>query len=73
MADTMLSKDEPGAPETFDAWLALGVDKGWISKIRCGVHEGVPMTEDEYEEDEPDCYSVVRVYGEEGPPEGIES
>jgi len=47
---------------TVDEWLKIGWDNGWCSPPVCGIHDGIPMSYDEEEEDEP-CVTVVRVYG----------
>lgn len=46
---------------TFDEWLKFGFDNGWCSPSVCGTHDGVPMTADESEDEEP-CVHIVRLY-----------
>lgn len=55
---------------SFEDWFAEGVDKGWISKAVCATHQGPPLTEKEFEDDEP-CVTIVRLYGPEGPPADV--
>jgi len=42
-------------------WLMFGYDQGWCSPPVCATHDGVPMSEDEYEMGEP-CVHVLRLY-----------
>ena len=45
----------------FEKWLKRGYDKGWVGPPVCASHDGVPMTEAEYEDDEP-CVHIIRLY-----------
>ena len=48
----------------FNDWLKIGRDNDWISEIVCNTHDGVPMSEaewDEFEEGDP-CISIIRLY-----------
>lgn len=55
---------------SFEEWLSLGIEKGWMSEMTCYTHDGTPMTEEESEDDEP-CIAIARMYGPEGPPEDV--
>ena len=35
----------------FDDWLALGLEKGWITKPFCNTHEGYQFLTDEQEKE----------------------
>lgn len=51
--------------EDFWAWLAVGVEKGWVAEGVCQTHNVVPMTEEEvadFEEGGDPCIPVVRVW-----------
>jgi hypothetical protein len=55
--------------EDFTDWLAIGLDKGWISDVSCFCHDQVPMTSEEemdWEESGEVCIPVVRLWGPEG-------
>ena len=54
---------------TFDEWLDFGIEKGFCSKPVCGMHDGLPMSEEEeqaLEEGSDPCVVMVRL----SPPEG---
>jgi len=49
---------------TFDEWVKLGVEKGWVGPILCSTHDGIPLTEDEdndFDEGDP-CIWIMRAY-----------
>jgi hypothetical protein len=49
---------------TFDEWLKLGYDNGWVGPDVCETHDGVPMSaseEKEFEDGDP-CIHIVRLY-----------
>lgn len=49
---------------TFEKWLALGIEKGWCSREYCETHDGVPMTEyeaDQFDEGYDPCLHIVRL------------
>ena len=50
--------------DDFNAWLELGIDKGWVSKPFCYTHDGDPyMTEEEekeWEEGGDPCSHVIK-------------
>lgn len=53
----------------FEAWLAQGQERGWISEGFCETHDMVPMTEDEISvvEDGGDpCIPALRVWAIDG-------
>ncbi len=52
--------------DQFRAWLADGIRRKWISEARCETHEGVVLSDAEYnliEDGEDICINVVRIYG----------
>lgn len=46
---------------TLAEWLAAGLEAGWCGPGVCAIHDGVPMTAGEEDEDEP-CVFIVRLY-----------
>jgi hypothetical protein len=45
----------------FDDWMSYGIKKGWCGPPVCYTHDGLPLSEEEYDlEDE--CLHVVRMY-----------
>lgn len=46
---------------TFEQWLSAGVTAGWCGPGVCAIHDGVPMSADEEDLDEP-CVFIVRLY-----------
>lgn len=49
-------------------WLNLGIENEWISMPVCDTHDGLPMSEAEYDQfDEgfDPCIPVVRLWGHE--------
>lgn len=54
--------------EGFKRWLAEGVERGYCSMVACSTHEGLPMTAEEQEEDDP-CIFAVRVFPDGKPEE----
>lgn len=44
-----------GTEPDFSAWLAVGIDQGWVTPPFCVAHDGVPYTEEELREDEDMC------------------
>jgi hypothetical protein len=36
----------------FDAWMEIGLEKGWCGPPVCYVHDGLPMSEEEWIEEE---------------------
>ena len=50
---------------TFNAWIALGIEKGWCGPPVCYTHDGLPMSgqEDEgFAEGQDPCMHIVRMY-----------
>lgn len=45
----------------MNEWLRMGWANGWCSGPVCPTHDGVPLSESEFEDDEP-CLSVVRLF-----------
>ena len=49
---------------SFDEWLAVGRENGWVSLPVCSTHESLPLTDleqEEFEEGDP-CVHVLRLY-----------
>ena len=47
------------------AWLAYGQERGWCSPAVCSTHDGLPTTDEEFEEFEDGydpCIYGVRLY-----------
>ena len=57
---------------SFDEWLQIGYDAGYCGPPCCATHDGVPMSEDEYADDEP-CVHVLRLYEDGGVKAAVES
>lgn len=49
---------------TLLEWLEEGWNKGWATGPVCLIHDGAPMTDDEWSEDDA-CITVVRVLEDE--------
>lgn len=53
----------------FDTWLALGMELGFCGPAVCYTHDGLPMSDNEWmEEDvsgEPPCMHIIRLYEDE--------
>lgn len=49
---------------TFDEWLKIGMDRDWVGPPICSTHDGIPMTDEEFEEfhEGDPCISVLRLY-----------
>lgn len=51
--------------ESMFKWLKFGIDKGWVTKPVCYMHDGVPTTsdeDDEMEEGFDPCIQVIRLW-----------
>jgi hypothetical protein len=62
--EAMLNK----APATQEEWLMIGIEKKWCSSVVCDSHDGLPRSDEEWQEWEDGgdpCAFVVRV-DEEG-------
>jgi len=49
---------------TFDEWVKVGFDNGWVGAPICETHDGLPTTaseDEEFEEGDP-CVNIMRVY-----------
>ena len=49
---------------TFDEWLAIGYENGWVGVPVCYTHDGLPTSaseDEEFETGDP-CINVVRLY-----------
>ena len=56
--------------DDFNDWLALGLEKGWITEPFCNTHEGYQFLTDEQEEEfneggDP-CVVVIQIKESEG-------
>ena len=52
-------------PVTFEEWVAVGQNAGWISPGVCIMHDGMPMTDEEaadYEDGGDPCTPGFRVW-----------
>lgn len=47
---------------TFEEWLELGFNNGWVGPEVCITHDGLPTTEEEDEDDGDPCIHVIRLY-----------
>lgn len=58
----------------FSDWLQIGRDNHWVSKAVCETHDGVPMSQaewNEFEESDP-CIHILRLYESKEHKEEIE-
>jgi len=57
--------------EAFWEWMNLGIANKWCSDIVCGNHDGLPMSDEEMEDEDPHdlCVAAVRIYGSRPPDE----
>ena len=46
---------------TFDEWVRIGYERGWVSPPVCETHDGLPLSEAEAEDMEP-CIHIMRLY-----------
>lgn len=53
----------------FDTWLSVGMDAGWCGPPVCYNHDGLPMSNEEWIEEEtngePPCMHIIRLYDNE--------
>lgn len=56
---------------TFEEWLRFGFENGWCGPDVCATHDGIPMSNDEHDEDEP-CIHIVRLYDSSTMKQGVE-
>ncbi len=50
---------------TFDAWMELGLLRGFVGPPVCSTHDGIPMTLEEekwFEDGDDPCIHVIRPY-----------
>jgi hypothetical protein len=50
---------------TFDDWVKIGFDNGWVGAPICETHDGLPLTEaqdKEFEEGGDPCVHILRLY-----------
>lgn len=57
----LYTEGEPVMDPERMAWVAIGVEKNWISKPVCYFHDTFPMSSEEADEDDP-CMLVIRLY-----------
>lgn len=59
----------------FDEWLKYGMEKRWCGPAVCETHDGLPMSEEEYEElYETDlCVHILRLYTDEDTANAVEA
>lgn len=61
--------------ETFYDWLQYGMAQGWCGPAVCETHDGMPLSEEEYNEfDEGNdpCINIIRLYEDAGQKAGVE-
>ena len=47
----------------FEDWLLAGVKNGWCGPPVCSTHDGLPMSEEEYDDNNQDaCIHILRLY-----------
>jgi hypothetical protein len=54
--------------KSFEDWLLLGMNNGWISKPVCSTHEGLPSTHEEdgeWAQGGDPCIYAVRLFADE--------
>lgn len=50
---------------SYEQWVAVGVEAGWVSEPACAMHDLPPMTPAELEafnDDEDHCLFVLRIW-----------
>ena len=54
---------------TFDEWLGMGIDNGWVSEPSCYMHDTPPLTDEEakdyYEDGNDPCLYILRIWEDE--------
>lgn len=51
--------------KSFDDWLLLGIENGWISRPVCSTHDGLPTTNEEdleWDDGGDPCVYAVRLF-----------
>lgn len=48
----------------FDEWVKYGIDKRWCGPAICETHDGLPMSESEYDSllETDTCIHILRLY-----------
>jgi hypothetical protein len=55
----------------FDEWMSFGIEKGWCGPPVCNTHDGLPLSETEYDlEDE--CIHIIRLYDDKEMKDAVE-
>lgn len=62
--------NRPDAKE-FVEWYVAGYLKGWIGAPHCYTHDGLPVSNEE-KEDDSRCVHVFRIYEDEATKRGVE-
>lgn len=61
----------------FNEWLKIGMDEGWCGPPVCEVHDGFPMSDEEWMiadlDGEPPCMHMLRLYESPEHKEEVES
>lgn len=61
--------------KSFEDWLLLGMNNGWVSKPVCSTHDGLPTTRDEdaeWEEGGDPCVYAVRLFYDDAERKAVE-
>lgn len=58
----------------FNEWLKYGMDNNWCGPAVCETHDGLPMSEAEYEEfyESDPCIHILRLYIDEDHARAVE-
>lgn len=60
----MIAEQDPRLAQ-FDQWLAVGIEKGWVSFPVCSTHDFVPLLvgeQERFEEGGDPCITVARIW-----------
>lgn len=55
----------------YNEWINYGMEQGFVSPPVCATHDGLPMTEEEMNDEEP-CVFVIRPYHDDDHRKAIE-
>lgn len=61
--------------KSFEDWLLLGMNNGWISKPVCSTHDGLPTTHEEdteWEDGGDPCIYAVRLFADDAERKAVE-
>jgi hypothetical protein len=47
---------------TLEQWICIGIQAGFCGPPVCATHDGMPMSDAEYEDEDDACVSVLRIY-----------